>query len=186
MWSKPPLSSMRPSSTKVRACVGPEWAWKHPTQVEVGTDHTLTSPDIEPEQSMEGEEKERLRTECLWPDRDWGNRMEINEKDATSSGFHIDWELNHTYAFTLIFFRCIPVHSLWWKNILKKLVAISGEIMNVNNGKSSAPIRWLNWHHEVNWGKCLANKSPLKCQFNYFVPLLTFSSLPFRIRKRRL
>lgn len=58
---------MLPSSRKVRDSVAPKCAWKHPTQVEVGTDHTLTSPDTEPEQSMEEEEeeKERLRTE-LW------------------------------------------------------------------------------------------------------------------------
>ena len=76
MWSEPALSSMLPSHRKVRASVAPVWAWKHPTQVELGTDHTLTSPDMEPEQSMEEEEKERLRTEDWWPDSDWGNREE--------------------------------------------------------------------------------------------------------------
>lgn len=74
MWSEPALSSILPSSRKVRASVVPEWAWKKPTQVEEGTDHTLISPDTEPEQSMEDEEKHRLRTERLCPHRDWGEK----------------------------------------------------------------------------------------------------------------
>lgn len=54
------------------ASVAPEWAWKQPTQVEDETDHTLISPDTEPEHSMDDEEKQTLRTERLCPQSDWG------------------------------------------------------------------------------------------------------------------
>lgn len=78
MWSEPALSSILPSSRKVRASVAPKWAWKQPTQVEEDIDHTLISPDTEPEQSMEDEEKQRLRTECLCPQSDCGKIKYFN------------------------------------------------------------------------------------------------------------
>lgn len=71
VWSELALRSMRPSSRKVRTSVAPEWAWKHPTQVKLGTDQTLISPDTEPEHIVDEDEKERLRTDDLWPQKDW-------------------------------------------------------------------------------------------------------------------
>lgn len=87
MWSEPALSSMLFSPRKVRASVAPAWAWKHPTQEEVDTDHTLISPDTEPEQSMEDEEKQRLRTELLWPDSDWGEQEEASKQANMNCNF---------------------------------------------------------------------------------------------------
>lgn len=71
VWSELALRSMRPSSRKVRTSVAPEWAWKHPTQVKLGTDQTLISPETEPEHIVDEDEKERLRTDDLWPQKDW-------------------------------------------------------------------------------------------------------------------
>lgn len=41
----------------------------------LGTDQTLISPDTEPEHIMDEDEKDRLRTDDLWPHRDWGEEQ---------------------------------------------------------------------------------------------------------------
>lgn len=66
--------------------MAPEWAWKHPTQVKLGTDQTLISPDTEPEHIVDEDEKQRLRTDVLWPHRDWKqNSYNITKHSGNSS-----------------------------------------------------------------------------------------------------
>lgn len=99
VWSALALRSIRPSSRKVSISVAPEWAWKHPTHVTLGTDQTLISPDTEPEHIMDEDEKDRLRTDDLWPHRDWGE-----EQKATFMQYS---KYSHTPAF-----GCIFVHNM--------------------------------------------------------------------------
>lgn len=110
VWSALALRSIRPSSKKVSTSVAPEWAWKHPTHVALGTDQTLISPDTEPEHIMDEDEKDRLRTDDLWPHRDWGE-----EQKAT---FMQNSKYSHTL---LVVYLCTICNTQFIQEFLKKI-----------------------------------------------------------------
>lgn len=133
VWSELPLRSRRPSLREVRTSVAPKWAWKHPTQVKLGTDQTLISPDTEPEHIVDEDEKQRLRTDVLWPHRDWKQHSyNITKHSGNSSFAHIFMHKTTLNLFKKIFPLFVPKKAGWmwilWVTPVRSLCVFHWEL----------------------------------------------------------